>query len=110
MPFPLACRCCQCWPLFSAECRHAAGVDSSGPALELARRNAALNGVAENVCSFEQADVSDFMKQALADGRQWDLVRFLLLLGWLPRHCMTCAQHVMSASPVMMMMPVDHCR
>ena len=53
-----------------------AGVDTSRPALDLARQNAALNGISEDVCSFQQADVSDLMKQAVADGKQWDLVRF----------------------------------
>lgn len=55
------------------------GVDTSRPALDLARQNAALNGIAEDTCSFEQQDVSDFMKQALADGRRWDLVRRVCL-------------------------------
>lgn len=55
--------------------RDYAGVDSSSPALELAGRNAALNGIAEDVCAFQQADVMEFMKQTAADGRQWDLVR-----------------------------------
>lgn len=64
-------------PLFSScLCCCLAGVDTSRPALDLARQNAALNGISEDVCSFQQADVSDFMKQAVADGRQWDLVRF----------------------------------
>jgi hypothetical protein len=65
-----------------------AGVDTSRPALELARQNAALNGISEEVCSFQQTDVSDFMKEALADGRQWDLVRWSEvadgLFGWTP--------------------------
>lgn len=38
------------------------GVDSSASAVEMAARNAALNGH-EGVCSFTRADVTDFMKQ-----------------------------------------------
>lgn len=39
------------------------GVDSSAAAVALATRNAQLNGF-EGVCSFQRADVADFMKQA----------------------------------------------
>ena len=38
------------------------GVDSSAPALELARQNAVLNGLSEESCDFQQADIMDFMK------------------------------------------------
>ena len=41
------------------------GVDSSAPAVELAARNAALNGW-QDVCSFVRGDVTEFMKQACA--------------------------------------------
>lgn len=39
------------------------GLDSSAAAVALATRNAQLNGF-EGVCSFQRADVADFMKQA----------------------------------------------
>jgi 23S rRNA G2069 N7-methylase RlmK/C1962 C5-methylase RlmI len=51
----------------------ALGVDSSAPALALAARNAALNGVADRA-DFERADVAAFMRAAAAEGREWDLV------------------------------------
>jgi 23S rRNA G2069 N7-methylase RlmK/C1962 C5-methylase RlmI len=43
------------------------GVDSSAPALELARRNAALNGV-DATCEFVQADVHKFVRGAPGEG------------------------------------------
>ncbi|GAB4820138.1 hypothetical protein N2152v2_007184 [Parachlorella kessleri] len=51
------------------------GVDSSAAALELAQQNAELNDVAGS-CRFVKADVGDFMKQAVAEGQQWDIVVF----------------------------------
>lgn len=51
----------------------ATGVDSSSAALELARQNAMLNGVAER-CTFIEADVFNFLKQATTEGQQWDMV------------------------------------
>lgn len=45
----------------------ALGVDSSGTAVELAGRNAALNGL-EGVASFLRADAADFMKEVRAWG------------------------------------------
>lgn len=46
----------------------ASGVDSSGPAIEAARRNAAANGLDRT--RFEEADVA----AVLASGRRWDVV------------------------------------
>ena len=66
-----------------------AGVDTSRPALDLAHQNAALNGISEDVCSFQQADVSDFMKQAVADGKQWDLVRCFAAVAISQTGCLT---------------------
>jgi 23S rRNA G2069 N7-methylase RlmK/C1962 C5-methylase RlmI len=48
-------------------------VDSSEPALSLARRNMELNGVAESV-SFEQADVLEFLVRASKEGKTFDIV------------------------------------
>jgi len=48
------------------------GVDTSGPALDLARRNAALNGFFQ--CEFEEEDASAFMRTAFQEGRRWDLI------------------------------------
>lgn len=53
---------------------HAAGIDSSAPALELARANAELNGISPQVCSFKQEDIMDVMKAELAAGRRYDLI------------------------------------
>lgn len=49
------------------------GVDSSAGALELAQRNAELNGVQDR-CTFERADASKYMAAALQAGQQWDVV------------------------------------
>lgn len=51
-----------------------AGVDTSAPALDLARCNAEANGLVEDRCTFQQADVMDVMKAALAERRQYDIV------------------------------------
>ncbi len=48
------------------------GVDASERAVEMARRNAELNGLT-NV-SFEQADVLDLLPRLAEEGRQYDLV------------------------------------
>lgn len=48
-------------------------MDSSGPAVALASRNAELNGL-EGVCRFEKADISAFMAAAAEEGRTWDVV------------------------------------
>lgn len=49
------------------------GVDSSEPAVKLATANAQLNGLS-SIASFIRADVSDFMKSAVAQGQQYDIV------------------------------------
>jgi 23S rRNA G2069 N7-methylase RlmK/C1962 C5-methylase RlmI len=51
----------------------ALGVDSSAKAIALARANAAMNGL-EGTCSFVEDDVEDFLRDAVGDGQQWDLV------------------------------------
>eukprot|EP00897_Mesotaenium_endlicherianum_P010303 jgi/Mesen1/9300/ME000060S08735 len=53
---------------------HVTGVDSSGPALELARTNGELNGLDDACLEFVRADISDFMLRARREGRRWDLL------------------------------------
>lgn len=48
-------------------------VDSSEPALALARRNCDINGVSGSV-SFEQGDVLDFLIRASKEGLKYDIV------------------------------------
>lgn len=50
------------------------GVDSSAPAVQLATRNAVLNGLDPATCHFLQADVMDFMKDVRSRGQTWDVV------------------------------------
>lgn len=50
------------------------GVDSSMPALELARENVALNMLDPEKISFLKEDVTQFMKGALSRNESWDLV------------------------------------
>ncbi|KAG2451961.1 hypothetical protein HYH02_003734 [Chlamydomonas schloesseri] len=49
------------------------GVDSSDAAVQLAADNAQLNGLA-GVASFVRADVSDYMREAVQQGAQYDVV------------------------------------
>jgi len=49
-------------------------VDSSAGALDLVRRNAALNGLGDDRVQFEKSDVVDFLKAAHGDGRRYDAV------------------------------------
>jgi len=49
------------------------GVEISGPALALARENAALNGVAER-CTFREANAFDILRQLADEGERFDLV------------------------------------
>lgn len=51
-----------------------AGVDSSVPALELAKANASLNQIDASSINFVKADVGEYMKSALSEGRMWDVV------------------------------------
>ena len=49
-------------------------VDSSGPALALARDNVLRNGFDLAACEFADADVNSALRQALADGRSFDAI------------------------------------
>ena len=49
-------------------------VDSSAPALELARRNYALNGHDPAAHSFEERDVTRYLQAANDTGQRFDLV------------------------------------
>jgi 23S rRNA (cytosine1962-C5)-methyltransferase len=49
-------------------------VDSSGPALDEARRNLQRNGFDPAVHRFADADVNGFLRQALKDGAQYDAI------------------------------------
>jgi 23S rRNA (cytosine1962-C5)-methyltransferase len=53
--------------------KHVTCVDSSTAAVESTRVNAALNGFEDSVVAV-QADVFEFMKQARAERRRWDVV------------------------------------
>lgn len=53
---------------------HVTGVDSSGPAIELANANAALNGIEEDRSTFIRQDIKNFLNLSLAEGRSWDVV------------------------------------
>ncbi len=49
-------------------------VDASAPALELARRNYALNGHDHSAHEFVASDVTRYLSAALQDGKQFDIV------------------------------------
>ncbi len=49
-------------------------VDSSGAAIELGRRNAAANGLADSRAEWREADVFRYLRDARAQGRGFDLV------------------------------------
>lgn len=49
-------------------------VDSSAPALALARRNAELNNIPAGRITFEREDMSKFMDAAIQQGRSFDIV------------------------------------
>lgn len=49
------------------------GLDSSEPALEIARANAELNGVSTS-CKFEKADVKTRLKELKGQGEQYDVI------------------------------------
>ncbi|KAL2641303.1 hypothetical protein R1flu_008890 [Riccia fluitans] len=53
---------------------HVTGDDSSGPAIELAKANAALNGIEEGRCTFIRQDIKHFLSLSVAEGRSWDVV------------------------------------
>lgn len=48
------------------------GLDISADAVEMATRNAALNGLSN--CRFTTANVFDFLTEASRNGRQWDVI------------------------------------
>lgn len=54
--------------------RNVTGVDSSVPALELARENVILNELDPGGISFLRRDAADFMKDAFSRNETWDLV------------------------------------
>lgn len=49
-------------------------IDSSGPALEQARANVALNGMDLSRCTFMDADVNASLRAFLAEGRRFDAI------------------------------------
>lgn len=55
-------------------CPFFTGVDSSSPALELAKANASLNQIDANLINFVKADVGEYMKSSLLQGMKWDIV------------------------------------
>lgn len=63
------------WGLTAAHAgaRTVTGIDSSEPAIELARHNAAANDCADR-CTFEQRDVSDALHAYQKAGRQFDVI------------------------------------
>ncbi|MDZ7373575.1 MAG: class I SAM-dependent rRNA methyltransferase [candidate division KSB1 bacterium] len=57
----------------AAGAREVLGIDSSGPALELAQANARRNGVADR-CQFVDADVFEKLRELEAAGSRFDLI------------------------------------
>ena len=53
---------------------HVTSIDSSGPALELARANVALNGFDASRTTMLDADVNASLRQYLKDGRRFDAI------------------------------------
>ena len=53
---------------------HVTSIDSSGPAIERARANVALNGFDERHASFLDADVNASLRQFHKDGRSFDAI------------------------------------
>ncbi|KAL3691593.1 hypothetical protein R1sor_005244 [Riccia sorocarpa] len=53
---------------------HVTGVDSSGPAIELAKANAVLNGIEEGRYTFLRQDIKHFLSLSVAEGKSWDIV------------------------------------
>ncbi|KAI3456650.1 hypothetical protein Pfo_013313 [Paulownia fortunei] len=50
------------------------GVDSSSPALDIAKENIVLNNLDSGIISFLRADATHFMKSAISKGDSWDIV------------------------------------
>ena len=53
--------------------KHVTGVDISGSALEVARQNAEINGLSDNI-DFQEANAFDFLRDADREGRLFDVV------------------------------------
>ena len=53
---------------------HVTSIDSSGPALEKAAANVALNGFDASRASFMDADVNAFLRQCIEQGRSFDAI------------------------------------
>ncbi len=53
---------------------HVTSIDSSGPALEMAAANVALNGIDPNRADFMDADVNTSLRQLGAQGRTFDAI------------------------------------
>jgi 23S rRNA (cytosine1962-C5)-methyltransferase len=51
-----------------------ASVDSSAPALAMARANVRRNGLAEAGCEFVDADVNAFLRESVKSGREFDAI------------------------------------
>lgn len=51
-----------------------AGVDSSPPALKLAKANALLNQIDANSINFVKEDVGEYMRAAVRENLKWDIV------------------------------------
>lgn len=49
-------------------------MDSSSPALEIAKENIVLNNLDPSKISFLRQDATDFMKGAVSKGDLWDIV------------------------------------
>ncbi|MGI9134693.1 MAG: class I SAM-dependent rRNA methyltransferase [Rhodoferax sp.] len=58
----------------AAGAAHVTSIDSSGPALEWARANVALNRFAAERCTFLDADVNAALREFLQQGRQFDAI------------------------------------
>lgn len=52
--------------------REAVGIDSSAPAIESAQHHATINNL--DACSFVKANVFDYLREQVAEGRKWDMV------------------------------------
>ncbi|CAA0815473.1 S-adenosyl-L-methionine-dependent methyltransferases superfamily protein [Striga hermonthica] len=50
------------------------GVDSSAPAIEIAKENVVLNNLDSQTISFLREDATHFMKDSLSKGYSWDIV------------------------------------
>lgn len=53
--------------------RSVLGLDSSGPAVDMSRLNARLNGL-DGLCQFQEANAFDLLKQWAREGRLFDMV------------------------------------